>query len=115
MKKDFNIPASEIKRVISSMGSCLATDHIAVEGREVGYMYREEPDDKTDSGWRFFSGVESDDYANDPANLARYDVNTICNYDPAIIPYLESDAGRAFGRVEGTNKFEEEPLHSEEE
>ena len=52
---------------------------------------------------------------NDPANLARYDVNTICNYDPAIIPYLESPVGRAFGRVEGTSKFEEEPLDIEDE
>ena len=115
MKKDFNIPGSDIKRVIPYMGSCLATDHITVEGRKVGYMYREEPDDKIDSGWRFFSGEESDDYANDPANLARYDVNTICNYDPAIIPHLGSDAGRAFGRVERTNQFEEEPLDNEEE
>lgn len=115
MKKEFNIPGPEIKRVIPYMGSCLATDHITVEGQKVGYMYREEPDDETDSGWRFFSGAESDDYVNDPANLARYDVNTICNYDPAIIPYLESDAGRAFGRVGATNKFEEESLHGEEE
>ncbi|WP_193213215.1 DUF2185 domain-containing protein [Luteolibacter marinus] len=113
MEKDFNIPGSDIKRVIPYMGSCLATDHITVEARKVGYMYREEPDDKIDSGWRFFSGAESDDYVNDPVNLARYDVNTICNYDPAIIPYLESEAGRAFGRVEGTNRFEEEPLDLE--
>lgn len=115
MKKDFSIPGSDIKRVIPNMGSCLATDQITVEGRKVGYMYREEPDDDLDSGWRFFSGEESDSYVNDPANLARYDVNTICNYDPAIIPYLQSLPGQALGRVVGIDRFEEEPLDPEDE
>ena len=36
---------------------CLATDHITVLGKKVGYCYREKPDAQyPDSGWRFFSG-----------------------------------------------------------
>jgi hypothetical protein len=53
-------------------------------------MYREEPDGDWDTGWRFFSGYESDDYVNDPDNLEIYQVNTIANYDPDIIPFLDS-------------------------
>ena len=39
-------------------GSCYASDRIAVDGCPVGYCYREEPDNDTDtdSGWRFFAG-----------------------------------------------------------
>jgi Protein of unknown function (DUF2185) len=33
-----------------------------------------------------------------PDNWALYDVNTIANYDPTIIPYLDSPVGSAFGR-----------------
>ena len=54
-------------------------------------MYREEPDNDIDSGWRFMSGVnEDDDYMDDPSNTGIYDVNTIANYDRSIIPYLNS-------------------------
>lgn len=32
------------------------------------------------------------------ANLGIYDVNTIANYDPDIVPFLDSPFGRAFER-----------------
>lgn len=82
-------------------GACLATDRITVDGMPVGYMYREEPDSETDSGWRFFAGDETDEYVNDPANLALYDINTIANYDPETVPYLTAPAGSAFAREAG--------------
>jgi hypothetical protein len=70
-------------------------------------MYRETPDDDGDSGWRFFVGDESDSYANDPANLAMYDVNTIANYDPVIIPWLDSPTMSAFERSTSSSQFTE--------
>ena len=71
-------------------------------------MYRERTRDDFDSGWRFFSGLESDDYANDPENVGIYEVNTIANYDPAIIPLLDAPTGSAFGRDVMTRVFVEE-------
>ena len=47
-----------IIRLLHSVGTCLATDKITVEGMPVGYMYREYPLDDMDSGWRFIAGVE---------------------------------------------------------
>jgi hypothetical protein len=35
-----------------------------------------------------------------------YDVNTIANYDNAIIPYLNAQFGTAFELVEGSDNFE---------
>jgi hypothetical protein len=61
-------------------------------------MYREEADNELDSGWRFISGGESQAYLDDVANHAIYDVNTIANYDPDIIPFLDAPAGSAFAR-----------------
>jgi hypothetical protein len=71
-------------------------------------MYRDQPDKEVDSGWRFFAGDESQEYADTPDNFAIYEVNTICNYDPAIIPLLDAPFGSAFGRVPGTDQFESE-------
>jgi hypothetical protein len=67
-------------------------------------MYREEPDNLHDSGWRFFAGDEDDSYVNNPANIEIYDLNTIANYDRAILPYLAAEAGSTFDRV-GGDKF----------
>ncbi len=97
--KTFKLSAAEIRDLAYGYGACFATDHITVDGKKVGYMYREEPDRPEDSGWRFFSSEETQAYVDDLNNTMIYDVNTIANYDPTIIPYLDAPAGSAFGRV----------------
>ncbi len=71
----------------------------------VGFMYREAGDNELDSGWHFFAGDESDEYCDDPANFAIYDVNTIANYDRDIIPLLEAPLGSAFERDPASGRF----------
>lgn len=83
----------------------MATDKITVDGEKVDFMYREHPDFETDSGWRFLSGTETQEYADDADNWAIYDVNTIANYDASIIDYLNSPIGTELERVKATNKF----------
>ena len=101
--KNFAKKAGEIENLFhwDEPEGCFATDRIVVDGAKVGYMYREKPDagsENPDSGWRFFAGDESDDYANDPNNVGIYALNTIANYDPDIIQLLDSPYGTAFGR-----------------
>ena len=79
---------------------CIATNRITVEGRKVGYCYREIPDGNWDSGWRFTAGDESDEYMDDPNNAGIYKLNTICNDDPDIISLLNTPAPCAFERDE---------------
>lgn len=105
MHKNFKLAASEIKPIATGLGSCIATDHITVDDRKVGYMYRDSPDNEIDSGWRFLSGKESQVYMDNPNNLEIYDVNTIANYDPKIIPFLSEPIGSAFERDQVTRKF----------
>ena len=99
--KAFRIRADQIKELATGHGACIASDMITVDGRRVSFMYRETPEDDIDSGWRFFSGYESQEYMDDPDNHALYDVNTIANYDRDIIPLLEAPFGSVFERVEG--------------
>jgi hypothetical protein len=68
-------------------------------------MYRELPDNDIDSGWRFFSDGDTQEYADDPANWAIYDINTIANCDPGIIGHLDAPAFSAFERDPDTLKF----------
>jgi len=88
------------------MGGCIATDKITVEGELIDYMIREEPNNDLDSGWQFFSGSEDQDYLDDIDNSTIYDVNTIANYDRAIIPYLDLPIGTQLERIRGTEKFQ---------
>ena len=87
---------------------CIVSDKITKEGYKVGYMYRENPtSNMPDSGWRFLAGNEDESFMNAPKNHHVFAINTICNYDSDIIPYLNSNIGSAFIRVEG-NKFIED-------
>jgi hypothetical protein len=104
--KNFKLKAEQICRLIPPMGGCIATDKITVEGELVDYMIRDEPNDNMDSGWQFFSGTEDQEYIDNPGNSAIYDVNTIANYDKAIIPYLDLPIGTELERIGGTDKFQ---------
>lgn len=107
VKKKFKLKAADIQPLAEGHGACLATDYIVEQGEPVRFMYREEPDHEDDSGWRFLSGLEDDDYMDDADNLGAYDVNTLANYDRAIIPYLNAPIGTNYERVDGTPKFKE--------
>lgn len=99
-KPKYKLAPEDIKPLKLGLGACLATNRIAVEGMPVRFMYRQKPDHSEDSGWRFFSGMgEDDDYVNDPNNTGAFDVNTIANYDPSILPFLDAPIGAVFERV----------------
>ncbi len=95
-----------------SSDGCIATDRITVDGLPVGYMYREKPEDGAwfggyDSGWRFTAGDESDEYMQTVENSGIYKLNTICQYDPDIVPLLHAPYGTAYIRDEN-GMFQEE-------
>ena len=96
--KNFKIPGDKLVPLISNYGACIATDKITVDGLLVGYMYREEPISDVDNGWRFFSGTEDQEYVDNPDNSCFYNTNTIANYDPCIIPYLDLPLGTELER-----------------
>jgi hypothetical protein len=97
-QKHFRLRADQIQDVARNRGGCIASDRITVDGEMVGYMYRERPRNDLDSGWRFLAGDESDLYMADADNHAVYDVNTIANYDPSIVVFLDAPEGAAFAR-----------------
>lgn len=101
-EKPYKLWAPELKLYLPDWegpNGCLATDHITVSGKKVGWCYREQPTEGyPDSGWRFFSGEESPEYTSDPKLSEVYDLNTICNYDPDILPLLTAPIGTAYAR-----------------
>ena len=103
--KNFKLTKEQIRPLAEGRGGCIATDKITVEGLPVRFMYRTPPKNNIDSGWKFMSGFESDDYMNTASNHGVYDVNTIANYDESIIPFLDSDIGSVFEKADGHVEF----------
>lgn len=104
-KEQFKIPTEEIRDIIKLQGFGIVSNHITVDGMKVGFMYREERFDKEDTGWRFLSGTETEEYAEDPETSKVFSINAIANYDPAILPYIKLPVGTELERVEGSNEF----------
>jgi len=104
-EKKFLLKPEDIKDLVKMQGYCYVSDKITVEGMPVGFMYREKPFDKEDTGWRFLSGTETEEYLDDQSNYMIFAVNTVANYDAAIIPYLNSKIGTEWERRE--DKFVE--------
>ncbi len=105
-KKEFLLEAKDIRPLVDTQMGCIATDRITVDGKRVGFCYREKTDGiHPDTGWRFFAGDESDEYLDDPDNSSVFCLNTIANYDRDILPLLDSPAGTAFFRDPETGDF----------
>ncbi|MBQ9024577.1 MAG: DUF2185 domain-containing protein [Bacilli bacterium] len=87
---------------------CLVTDKVSVEGKKIGYMYREQPYNiPNDSGWRFFEGTEDEDYINDPENSTAYTLEEVINMDNSIKPFLDSPYGSSYYKDKDGNFIEE--------
>ena len=105
MNKKCRIKPEDLKDLFLTDGpeGCIASDRIMVEGRKVGYMYREYADRKEDSGWRFSAGDEDEEYMSNAENAGVYTLNAVANIDMDIIPFLNSPVGSGFFRDKDGN------------
>ncbi len=103
-EKAFRLRAEALRPLLTDWEGpegCIASDRILVDGCRVGYCYREAADESyPDSGWRFFAGDEEEAYLDDAGHFGVYALNTLCNYDPDILPLLHAPAGTAYLRGE---------------
>lgn len=86
-------------------GYVLAPKNVIDSRKNILYMYREKPDNTYDSGWRIFSGDESDEYVNNPHNIGMYDISTISELYPDILPYLNMPIGSVLERNANDSDF----------
>ncbi len=69
-----------------------------LRGECVRFLYRERPDREEDSGWRMFTGHETDDYSNDAKNIRIVDVGFMLDRDPSLLQPLKEGTGAVFER-----------------
>jgi hypothetical protein len=69
-------------------------------GNIIRFLYREEPDNEQDSGWRMFTGLESDEYNSDSKNISLLNIYYLLDKDPTLLKPLKGDYGSAYERNE---------------
>jgi len=68
------------------------------QGECVRFMYRQRADRKEDSGWRMFTGHETEEYNDDPKNIRIVNVEWMLNRDPSLLQPLKEGIGAVFER-----------------
>lgn len=84
----------------SALDRCIATNTVAKQNRPVGFLYREAPVFENDSGWRFFSGDETDEYTDDPDNFSIVSLADITKTNPETAALLSQPEGSAWELAE---------------
>lgn len=85
---------------------CFITKDLLNNNKKIKFMYREQPDNESDSGWRFFSGDETQEYVDDSSNLAYISLlEVIQNIDNSIEKYLIYEKNIAFERNNENEEF----------
>ena len=87
------------------LGWIIASHRVMRAGLPVGDCYREAPDGPGDSGWRMFSGDESQAYVDDPDHFAMYNASTVVEHDPALARVLGTPGPCAFERDGATGEL----------
>ena len=82
---------------------CFVTNNILYEGEAIGYLYREEPDTEDDSGWRFTTGSETDEYMNNSENSSYVSLGAVLREDDSVVHLLEHTSGIAFAKDQNGN------------
>lgn len=86
-------------------GYVIATKVLVENNLPVLYAYREAARNPQDSGWRFFAGIESQAYVDDPENSEIYYATTILDVDGSVRPLLDIPAPCAFMREDPDESF----------
>ena len=95
-----------VERHFEKFGYVFATKMLVDNERKVMFMYRDKlnkTDNGDNSGWFFYCGDESQEYADNPQNWSLYDVRTIIGIDNSIVPYLSAPPRTVFKRLSDIN------------
>lgn len=85
---------------------CLVTRRVLEDGHRVGYLYRQQPDQEDDSGWRITVGDETQEYMADSKNCAYVSLGEVLSVDDSFRDLLGSASPCAYAREKSTGEFE---------
>ena len=71
----------------------IVSRQVSVDGEPIGFLYREPAAFPHDSGWRMFSGAESDEYVQDVSHFDTLALRDLVHAHPEIAALLKEKQG----------------------
>ena len=87
------------------IGGLMVSKMVVDEQIRPRFMYREKRTGPEDSGWRIFTGFESEEYNDDPSNIGIYNPSTILKIDPSIEDILLKGIGSVYEKTEDSTEW----------
>lgn len=84
---------TESNNIASMPNGCIASNNLLSEKGELKWCFRESPVNKMDSGWRFLSDIDTDEYLVDANNSSVCTLNTVIQIEPAILSIINLPIG----------------------
>lgn len=99
-----------------AIGGLMVSKMVVDEQIMPRFMYREKRTRPEDSGWRIFTGFESEEYNDDPNNIGIYNPSTILKIDPSIKDILLKGIGSVYEKTEdGTEWYKVSDFEMEDD
>ncbi|MFH6997574.1 DUF2185 domain-containing protein [Flavobacterium sp. FlaQc-57] len=87
------------------IGGLMVSKMVVDKNIKPGFLYREKRTRPEDSGWRIFTGFESEEYTDNSANAGIYDPSTILKIDPSIKDILLKGVGSVYERTKDNSEW----------
>lgn len=73
----------------------------------IRFMYKTVPEHLNDTGWRMFTGYETEEFLEDQlSNLLPVPVEKMCRLDPSLSELVTFNAGTVWERIPGSDSWE---------
>lgn len=87
------------------IGGLMVSKMVVDENIKPQFMYREKRTRPEDSGWRIFTGYETEEYNDNPDNVGIYNPSTILKIDPSIQDILLKGVGSVYERNDANSEW----------
>lgn len=87
------------------IGGLMVSKMVVDENIKPGFLYREKRTRVEDSGWRIFTGFESEQYNDNPENIGIYNPSTILKIDPSLKDILLKGVGSVYERIQDDSEW----------
>jgi hypothetical protein len=81
---------------IEGLGGCIVSNNILSGAGKIKWIFREKSINDKDTGWRFISEIDDEEYINNSNNLSVCDFNSVIKIEPATIRVYSYPIGSEF-------------------